>query len=302
MVKVLITGGTGTIGGAFIANYPKYEYYSISRNEKLVANLKRQPVDVKTFLGSVEDYGFVKSVFEKVQPDIVVHAAALKHVDLAEENPTQTVIINVLGSLNIIRASNEYNVPITIAISTDKASRPENVYGYSKCLMERMFLEASTDKTKFAVCRFANVANSNGSVIPYWKKLRSLGQPLRLTDPRMNRLIFSKESASALIHKAIDICNSDTGGFIGSYKMKSVNMLSLAEAISKDIQVVGPRPGEKLDEDLVSESELPYTYVDGDFISIRKTINEHDNRLDAPYNSQTADKMTYSEMRDLIGE
>ena len=79
-------------------------------------------------------------------------------------------------------------------------------------------------------------------------------------------------------------------------------MLSLAEAISKDIQVVGPRPGEKLDEDLVSESELPYTYVDGDFISIRKTINEHDNRLDATYNSQTADKMTYSEMRDLIGE
>jgi UDP-N-acetylglucosamine 4,6-dehydratase len=302
MVKVLITGGTGTIGGAFISSHPEYEYYNISRNEKLVADLKRKNPDVKTLLGSVEDYGFIRKVFEKVQPDIVVHAAALKHVDLAEENPTQTILVNILGSLNIIRASSEHNVPITVAISTDKASRPENVYGYSKCLMEKMFLEANTDQTKFAVCRFANVANSNGSVIPYWKKLRSLGQPLRLTDPRMNRLMFSKDDAAALIHKVIEMCKTDNGGFIGSYKMKSVNMLKLAEVISSNVQVVGRRPGEKLDENLVSESEIPYTYVDGDFISIRNTINEGTNKICDPYNSQTAENMTQKEMRELIGE
>jgi len=302
MVKVLITGGTGTIGRAFISAYPEYEYYNISRNEELVADLKRYNSEATTFLGSIEDYGFVSKVFEKVQPDIVVHAAALKHVDLAEENPTQTVLVNILGSLNIIRASSEYNVPTTVAISTDKASRPENVYGYSKCLMEKMFLEANTAETKFAVCRFANVANSNGSVIPYWKKLRSLGQPLRLTDPRMNRLIFSKDDAAALIYKVIEICKVDAGGFIGSYKMKSVNMLKLAEVISSDIQVVGRRPGEKLDEDLVSESEIPYTYVDGNFISIRNTINEGNNKMRGPYNSQTAENMTQEDMKELIGE
>ena len=302
MVKVLITGGTGTIGGAYISHDPENEYYNISRNEKLVADLKRKNPDVKTFLGSVEDYGFIRSAFEKIRPDIVIHAAALKHVDLAEENPTQTVMVNVLGSLNIIRASKEYDVPITVAISTDKASSPENVYGYSKCLMEKMFLEANTDKNKFAVCRFANVANSNGSVIPYWKKLNSSGLSLRLTDPKMNRLIFSKEQAASLIGRVVDICNNERGGLVGSYQMKSVNMLDLAQAISSDIEIVGRRPGEKIDEDLISEAELPYTYVDGDFIAIRNQINKGKNRLKSPYNSKTAPKMTRNEIEGLLNE
>jgi UDP-N-acetylglucosamine 4,6-dehydratase/5-epimerase len=301
-MKILITGGTGTIGSSFIDKYPEHEYFNISRNEKLVTDLKRRNRNVKTFLGSVEDYNFVKSTFQKVKPDVVIHAAALKHVDLAEENPIQTVTVNVIGSLNIIRASSEERVPVTVAISTDKASAPENVYGYSKCLMERMFLDANTDETKFAVCRFANVANSNGSVIPYWKKLKSLDLPLKLTDPKMNRLIFSKDEAASLINKVIELCHAGSGGFIGSYKMKSVNMLELAKTLSSAIEIVGRRPGEKLDEDLVSVKEIPYTYVDGNFIQIRNEINEGTNKIESPYNSRTADKMTNREIRTLLSD
>jgi len=301
-MKILITGGTGTIGSSFIEKYPDHEYYNISRNEKLVAELKRKIPSVKTFLGSVEDYNFIRSTFQKVKPDVVIHAAALKHVDLAEKNPTQTVAVNVLGSLNIIKASIEENVKITVAISTDKASSPQNTYGYSKSLMEKMFLDANTKKTKFAVCRFANVAHSNGSVIPYWKSLKNLSLPLRLTDPKMNRLVFSKEDAAALIARVIDMCSKDAGGFVGSYKMKSVNMLRLAEVISSDIEIVGRRPGEKLDEDLISEAEVPYTYVDGDFIAIRNEINEGKNRIKSPYSSKNAPRMTRRELEGLLRE
>ena len=301
-MKVLITGGTGTIGSSFMKKYPHYDYYNISRNEKLVDELNREVPNVTTFLGSIEDYNFIRTTFQKVKPDLVIHAAALKHVDLAESNPIQTVAVNVLGSLNIIKASIEEKVKTTIAISTDKASSPQNTYGYSKSLMEKMFLDANTDRTKFAVCRFANVANSNGSVIPYWRKLKSLDLPLRLTDPKMNRLIFSKEEAASLIGRVIDICNIQGGGFIGSYKMKSVNMLKLAQTMSNDIEIVGRRPGEKIDEDLISEDEIPYTYVDGDFIAIRNQINEGANRIQSPYSSKTAPKMTRRELKGLLHE
>jgi FlaA1/EpsC-like NDP-sugar epimerase len=301
MKKVLITGGSGTIGKAFIKRYQgEYEFYNMSRNEGNQAQLKREFSDVKNYIGSIDDLFDVFRIFEKVRPDIVVHTAAMKHIDIIEHEPIQACNVNVIGSLNIIKASIKYDVPVTVAVSTDKACSSESVYGDTKHLMERCIINANTDKNRFSSCRFANVAHSSGSVLPFWLGLKEKGLPLKLTDPNMNRLIFTKKDAAELIHKTIKYTEDNGGGFVGSTRMKTTNMLDLAKVISDDIEIVGKRPGEKVDEDLISEKELPYTYVDNDFIMIREDKNEGINKLKHPYNSATADVMTNEEMVELI--
>jgi UDP-N-acetylglucosamine 4,6-dehydratase len=169
-MKVLITGGTGTIGRAYVKNYAEFfDVYSLSRDENKQTQLWRAfPEVVGQYLGNVEDKETVFRVYEDVKPDIVIHAAAVKHINLAEKQPIQTCKVNIVGSLNIIEASIRYDIPITVAISTDKACSYESVYGGSKYLMERCFLEANSNRNKFSVCRFANVAHSDGSVLPFW--------------------------------------------------------------------------------------------------------------------------------------
>jgi UDP-glucose 4-epimerase len=166
--------------------------------------------------------------------------------------------------------------------------------------MERVFMNSNNDTTKFSLTRFANVAHSNGSVLPFWLKLKKEGKPLKLTDPNMNRLIFTKDDACDLINRTIDFTRENSGGFVKSYKMKCVNMLDLAKVISDDIEIVGKRPGEKTDEDLISKREISRTFVYGDDIHIRMNKNEGDNKLDRPYNSVSAEKMTEEEMRKLV--
>ena len=129
-------------------------------------------------------------IFDKIRPNIVVHMAAMKHVNLVEENPIQGTKINVQGSLNVISASLRTDVPITVGLSTDKACSPKNVYGYSKSILEHCFIEANTDRNKFACTRFANVALTSDSVIPLWKTLIKQDKPLKLTDVKMTRLMF----------------------------------------------------------------------------------------------------------------
>ena len=298
-MKVLITGGTGTVGKALIAQNDN-EYISISRNEENIAKLKREYPEVKCYVGNIEDEGLLLRVFKEVKPDVVVHAAAMKHIDLMETNPIAGCNVNVMGSLNVVHASLINDVPITIGISTDKACMAESVYGASKYLMERVFMNTNTDDNRFSLTRFANVAHSAGSVLPFWMKLKEEGKPLKLTDPNMNRLIFTKEDAASLINRTIDFTRENGGGFVKSYKMKCVNMLDLAKVISDDIEIVGKRPGEKTDEDLISEREIARTFVYGDDIHIRMDENEGDNKLDRPYNSASAEKMTEEEMRKLV--
>jgi FlaA1/EpsC-like NDP-sugar epimerase len=240
-------------------------------------------------------------VFKEVKPDVVVHSAAMKHIDLMEQNPIAGCNVNVMGSLNVVEASIINDVPITIGVSTDKACLSESVYGASKYLMERVFMNVNNDgATRFALTRFANVAHSNGSVLPFWLKLKSEGKPLKLTDPDMNRLIFTQEDAANLINRTIEFTRENGGGFVKSYKMKCVNMLDLAKFISDDVEIVGKRPGEKTDEDLISEREITRTYIHGDDIHIRMEENKGDNKLTEPYNSKSAPKMTTLEMRDLV--
>ena len=302
MKKIIITGGSGTVGTAFIQKYyKKFEFYNVSRNESQVAELKHKFPKVKNYICNICDLEYLINIFEKIKPDIVIHSAALKHVNLAEENPTSAIEINIRGSLNVIKASIRAQVPMTVGVSTDKACDPDNVYGYSKRIMEKMFMEHHNKKTKFVCTRFANVANSNGSVIPFWKNLSKQGKPLKLTSTKMNRLMFSKEASAKLIHDACEFAETLEKPFVLSNIMKTVNMLDLAKAMSDEIDIVGLRPGEKLNETLVSKRELPYTrvYKDLVFIFNNITLDPRDN-LQEEHSSLTAKKMTTTELKKLI--
>ncbi len=298
-MKVLITGGTGTVGKAVIKQNDN-EYINVSRNEEKIAELKREYPQVKSYVGNIEDKGLLLRVFKDVRPDVVIHSAAMKHIDLMETNPIAGCNINVMGSLNVVEASIINDVPITIGVSTDKACLSESVYGASKYLMERVFMNSNNDTNRFALTRFANVAHSNGSVLPFWLKLKKQGKPLKLTDPDMNRLIFTQEDAADLIDRTINFTKENGGGFVKSYKMKCVNMMDLAKFISDDVEVIGKRPGEKTNEDLISEREINRTYIHDNDIHIRMEDNKGDNKLLAPYNSKTAPIMTESEMEKLV--
>ena len=298
-MKVLITGGTGTVGKALISSRDN-EYISISRNEENITKLKREYPEVKCYVGNIEDKSLLLRVFKEVKPDVVVHSAAMKHIDLMEQNPIAGCNVNVIGSLNVVEASIINDVAITIGISTDKACMAESVYGASKYLMERVFMNTNTDENRFALTRFANVAHSAGSVLPFWLKLKKEGKRLKLTDPDMNRLIFTKEDAASLISRTIDFTKENGGGFVKSYKMKCVNMMDLSMCISDKIEIVGKRPGEKTDEDLISEREISRTFIYGDDIHIRMEENEGDNKLSEPYNSKSAEMMTEKEMEKLV--
>jgi len=233
--KVLITGGSGTVGMAFMKEYEhEFEFYNVSRNESYINELSQAFPNTHSYVADVRDADRLINLFLKVKPDIVIHAAALKHVNHAELNPSKTVEVNILGSLNVIQACIRAEVPIAVAISTDKACQPENIYGYSKKITEQMFLEHYNDKTKFACARFANVAASNGSVIPFWIKCASNGETLKLTDSRMNRLMFTAQEASMLIRQTIAYAEESKEAFVLSRIMNSVNMLELANIISRE--------------------------------------------------------------------
>ena len=302
MKRILITGGSGTVGTAFIKKYyDTFKFYNYSRNETHIAKLKQNYPLVENFIGDVCDLTRLINVFKQVQPDIVIHAAALKHVNLAEENPTSAVEINVNGSYNVIKASIRAKIPLTIGISTDKACDPDNIYGYTKRIMERMFMEHSNKETKFVCTRFANVAKSNGSVIPFWKNLAKQDLPLKLTSTSMNRLMFSTDASADLIFKAYQQAYIVNESFILSNIMKTVNMLDLAHVISdKSPNIVGLRPGEKLNETLISKKELPYTKVNGNYVFIFNTPQLSKDNLKHEHSSLTAEKMSADELKKLI--
>ena len=304
MKKVLITGGTGTVGRSFIKQYYNdYEFYSISRNENGIAALKQLFPKVNCYIGNICDRDHMINLFCKIKPDIVIHTAAVKHINLAEENPSSAIEINIIGSLNIAKASIRANVPLTVGVSTDKACNPDSVYGYSKRMMETMFMQYHNNTTKFVCTRFANVANSSGSVIPFWISEAKKGNALKLTDPNMNRLMFSKKDSVELIHKAIDHGLYGLGElktFILCKIMKNVNLLELANTLSdKDVEIIGKRPGEKLNETLISKKELPNTVVLDDYVFI---LQDQEEGLNLTKEHSSVNAETMKEMEKLVWE
>ncbi len=308
--KVLITGGSGTVGQAFIKAFQnEFEFHTISRNESYIHELRKRFPDINSYVADIQDLDHLTTLFFRIKPDIVIHAAALKHVDLAELNPSRTVEINILGSLNVAKASTRADVPVVVGVSTDKACQPENIYGYSKKIMEQMFLDHYTDQSKFVCARFANVACSNGSVIPFWIDSASKGDALKLTDSRMNRLMFSREDAALLIRQAIEYAVKSSKPFVLCSKMKSVGMLDLANQIAQDFgsnekpEIMGMRPGERLNEILVSTGELNNAYYTDDGLYIMLRSDEFgEMRVTEELSSLTAEYMSEDEMRALYAD
>jgi UDP-N-acetylglucosamine 4,6-dehydratase len=304
MKTVLITGGSGTIGKAFIREYyNEFQFVSFARNEKAQVQLKRNFPNTEIVLGSIENEITLEIAFIKYKPTIVIHAAALKHVDTAEKQPSAAVGANILGSLNVIRLSRKYGVDYCIGISTDKACSPGNLYGQTKYIMERLFQEFDDPLgTRFINCRFGNVAWSNGSVLPYWSRLNEEGKSLPVTDTRMTRLIFSDKEAAQLIRKSIDLCVEIDSFFILSKKMKKVSMIKLAKLISDNYHIIGLRDGEILFEELINEKEKDYCYIIDDvyLALIPEKIEYYAKKFNCSLSSENAEEMSTEEMELLL--
>jgi UDP-N-acetylglucosamine 4,6-dehydratase len=262
---VLITGGTGFLGRRLAADL-RNDYTVIlgARNNK--QNLMARELTHCTVLPlDVTRIESVRDVFVETRPHIIIHAAATKFVDLAERLPMECIDVNVLGSQNIARVAVEKNAEMVIGISTDKAAPPiRNTYGLSKALMERMFcaLDTKTD-TRFSCVRYGNVAWSTGSVLPIWRKMHAETGVIRSTGPEMRRFFFSVDEAADLVRTAIDNIDAIRGKVL-SRKMKAAQIQDLltlwTEHKGGRWERMEGRPGERTDEFLIGDIELPYTY------------------------------------------
>ena len=305
MKNIFITGASGTIGRGFIKKYYKdYKFYSYSRNEKAQVALKREFPDIEIFLGSVEDKSNLETCISNLSIDIILHAAALKHVDTAEKQPSQAFKANILGTMNILEIARKFEIPKVVGISTDKACSPDNVYGMSKFLMEKVMEEFNGTGLRTSCCRFGNVAWSNGSVLPFWLNLKESDKPLPLTHKEMTRLIFTSTEAAELIHRSIELIDDTNEFFILSKNMKSCKMIDLAQLISSEIIDVGLRPGEVLYEDLISKKEINNAFhlKNEKYIILSKEKKFTGNlvKLISPVNSETAEKMSTEEMINIL--
>ena len=267
--SILITGGTGSLGKSLI-NYlltqTKIRRIAVfSRDELKQHDLRIQFKNdsrLRWFLGDIRDLDRLKRAFHGV--DFVIHAAALKQVDTGEYNPMEFIKTNVLGSQNVIDASIDAGVKRVVALSTDKASSPINLYGATKLTADKLFVAANnysyTYGTTFSVVRYGNVMGSRGSVIPFFKNLAHQGKPLPITDLRMTRFWISIEDAVKFV---VDSLEMMSGGELYVPRIPSMKIVDLARAVSPNSKLIeiGMRPGEKLHEEMISADDSRRTIV-----------------------------------------
>ena len=263
---ILITGGTGTFGKAFVRyvfnrGFKLKKLIIFSRDEyKQFEMAKEYPMGeypIRYFIGDIRDYQRLLRAFEGV--DYVIHAAAMKQVPASEYNPFEAVKTNIIGAENIVNAAIERNVKKVIAISTDKAVNPINLYGATKLVMEKIFVAGNAyvgaRDIVFSVVRYGNVVGSRGSVIPYFLELSKNGvDEFPITDERMTRFWITIEHGVKLVLYALE---EAVGGEIFVPKIPSMKIVDLAKAINPEckFKIIGIRPGEKLHETLISEDE-----------------------------------------------
>lgn len=265
---ILITGGTGSFGKRFIRRvlneYKPRRLIVYSRDELKQYEMSKlfpehKYPSIRYFLGDVRDHQRLLRAFDGV--DIVIHAAALKHVPAAEYNPTEFIKTNVIGAQNVIEAALERKVSSVIALSTDKACSPANLYGATKLCSDKMFIAANSysgaNETKFSVVRYGNVVGSRGSVIPFFLNLRESGV-IPITDDRMTRFWITLDQGVDLVLRAL---KDSRGGEIFVPKIPSMKVTDLADVVAPECvkKVIGIRPGEKLHEMMISEEDGPYT-------------------------------------------
>ena len=254
---VLITGGAGSLGSAItteLLNYPVKSIRVFDNNEHSLFKLKRAINDrrVRFLLGSILDEDRIELACSDV--DIVIHTAALKNIEITEYNPMDTIDVNVNGFMNMIKSVIKNKPKIFINISTDKVAESSTLYGNTKQLGERLTNWAGPHilTTKFASVRLGNIIESRGNVFEVWNEQLENKQPLTITDPKMNRYFFHMNEAIEFILKCMTKVNR---GEIFVPKMKLYNIKKLALKISKNLKVIGPRQGEKLEEILITEEE-----------------------------------------------
>lgn len=251
--KILITGGTGSLGKGLLESIKEAkEIRVMSRSETGQIPLKDKYSKVKFILGDVRD---LQSVIWAVKGvDIVIHAAAFKFLNLAEDQARECTLTNIIGSLNVIEAViADGNVKTCLGISTDKVAYARNVYGCTKHIMEKLFKEADRhSKTKFCVVRYGNVLGTTGSVVTIWEKQYLQGKPLTVTDKRMRRFFLTMDDAVHLIKYALQ---KTKGGEVFVHLAESNNLYDMAKDLSKNVKVTGVRPGEKLFETLIADYE-----------------------------------------------
>ena len=267
--SVLITGGTGSLGKAlveYLLRETKVRRIAIfSRDELKQQHLRTQFQDdprLRWFLGDVRDLDRLKRAFHDV--DYIIHAAALKQVDTGEYNPMEFIKTNVLGSQNVIDASIDAGVKRVVALSTDKASSPINLYGATKLTADKLFVAANnysfTYGTTFSVVRYGNVMGSRGSVIPFFQEIAAQGKPLPITDLRMTRFWISIESAIKFVIDSLEIMS---GGELYVPRIPSMKIVDLANAVvpGTKLEEIGMRPGEKLHEEMISADDSRRTII-----------------------------------------
>ncbi|CAM4389782.1 UDP-N-acetylglucosamine 4,6-dehydratase (inverting) [Paenibacillus alkaliterrae] len=261
---ILVTGGTGSFGHKFIEKVLEQDVKKVivfSRDELKQYEMAQEFTDprMRFFIGDVRDKERLYRAFDGV--DVVIHAAALKHVGACEYNPFEAVKTNIHGAQNIIEAAIDCGVQRVIALSTDKAASPVNLYGATKLASDKLFVAANSyvgeKDTRFSVVRYGNVVGSRGSVVPFFKKIKATGK-LPITDERMTRFWITLTQGVQFV---LDSLERMHGGEIFVPKIPSMNVVDLARAIAPEckVEVVGIRPGEKLHEAMITEDDARKT-------------------------------------------
>lgn len=324
--SVLITGGTGSFGKEFVKTilmrFPAVKKIIIfSRDELKQSELrKKYPADnypqLRFLIGDVRDKDRIKRACEGV--DVIIHAAAIKQVDTAEYNPTECIRTNVDGAENVIHAALECGASNVVALSTDKACAPINLYGATKLVSDKLFTAANNIRgskdIKFSVVRYGNVMGSRGSVIPFFMNKKS-DAVLPITHPEMTRFNISLQAGVDMVMYALD---HHLGGEIFVPKIPSYRILDIAEAISPGCEtpIVGIRPGEKLHEEMITDTDSLNTIDLGKYYAILPSVSftyseddylTHHKANKVPfgfrYNSGTNEEWeTVDSLRDLIKE
>jgi UDP-N-acetylglucosamine 4,6-dehydratase len=273
---VLITGGTGSLGrklaAMLLAEHAPRKVIILSRDELKQHEMRTGGLahpNLRYFIGDVRDPDRLRRAMHGV--DIVVHAAALKQVPACEYNPIEAVLTNVMGARNVIDAALDCQVRQVLAVSTDKAVNPVNVYGATKLVSEKLFVQANAysgqGPTRFSCVRYGNVVGSRGSVVPLFIEQRASGR-LTVTDPRMTRFWLTLDEAARFVLRAVRYMH---GGEIFVPKLPSMNIMELARAVGPGCQVdeVGARPGERMHEVLLQEEESRHTVELDDMFVIK---------------------------------